>query len=221
MCSKTSNGVEIAVLHGLLQVIVRRRQLSFAVEEPEGVAGDEIDRRGRQADLEAVEIVKHVAVDVVDAAVRLVGDDQVEESHIEGLEDLLHRRVGGEEDAFARVELFTRELTMRMGSDRKVFEGVLGLLPELPAVAKEQDALDPSGADQQVGKRDRDAGLAGAGRLDDRAPCGASCENRSQTRLIASIWYSRLTIASLTSSEFSGFRSVRWKFTRYCRLSLE
>ena len=54
------------------------------------------------------------------------------------------------------------------GLGQEVVEGVLGLLSEFTTVAKEQHALDPPGPDKQIGQRDRDAGLAGAGRLDDQ-----------------------------------------------------
>ena len=60
-------------------------------------------RRGGQTDLEAVEVGEQVAVAVVDAAVRLVGDDEVEEAHVERLEALHHRRVGGKVDAVVPV----------------------------------------------------------------------------------------------------------------------
>ena len=61
---------EITLLDSLLQIVVGRGLLTFAIEQPERVARDEIDRRCGQADLVAVEVVKHIAIDVVDTAMR-------------------------------------------------------------------------------------------------------------------------------------------------------
>ena len=58
-----------------------------------------LHRRGGEPDLRAVEVVEQVAVAVVDAAVRFVGDDQIEEADVEGLEALHHGRIGGQVDA--------------------------------------------------------------------------------------------------------------------------
>ncbi len=88
---------------GVLEAEVGRRVAVLAAEDLVRVAGDELDRRGGQADLEAVEVGEQVAVAVVDAPVRLVGDDQVEEAHVEALEALHHRRVGGEVDPLVAV----------------------------------------------------------------------------------------------------------------------
>ena len=79
------------------------RVLVLAAEDLVRVAGNEVDGRGGQADLEAIEILEEFAVAVVDAAVRFVGDDQVEEAHVERLEALHHRRVGGQVDAACPV----------------------------------------------------------------------------------------------------------------------
>src|SRR5262249_44242594 len=94
---------QIFVLNCLLQVIVCRRQLSLAIKEPERALGHEIHRRRGQADLMAVKMTKDVAVHVIDRPMRLICDDEVEESRIERLEDFLHGRVGGQKYPFARV----------------------------------------------------------------------------------------------------------------------
>ena len=63
-----------------LVVVVDGRHAGPRSRRAEGVAADQLDRRGGQADLERIEVVEQVAVAVVDAAVRFVGDDQVEEA---------------------------------------------------------------------------------------------------------------------------------------------
>ena len=44
------------MVDGVLEAEVRGRVAVLAAEDLVGVAGDELDRRGRQADLEAVEV---------------------------------------------------------------------------------------------------------------------------------------------------------------------
>ncbi len=68
---------------------VGRRILLFTLEYLEGVSGDEVDRCGRESHLVAVEILEELPITVVQTWVRLVGDDQVEESDFEGLVDLV------------------------------------------------------------------------------------------------------------------------------------
>ena len=115
----------------------------------------------------AVEVIKDVAVDIVDTAVRLIGDNQIEKARIEGLEDLLHRRIGGEEHALARIRFHAR----CDNADRlcqEIIEGVLRLLAQFLAVAQEQNALYPSCPNQKIGEGNRYPRLAGASRLHDQ-----------------------------------------------------
>lgn len=91
-------GDEIALLDRLLVGIVEGRVVAVAAEQVAGALRDHLDRGGGQAELEAVEPAKEVTVDVVDRAVALVGDDQIEEAGIEAAEDLRHRRVRGKID---------------------------------------------------------------------------------------------------------------------------
>ena len=60
-----------AVGHGLLVGVFHHQVL---VEEAEGLLG----RRGGQADQEGVEVFEHLPPEVVDRAVALVDDDEVE-----------------------------------------------------------------------------------------------------------------------------------------------
>jgi hypothetical protein len=137
-----------------------------AAEVLEGVAADELDRGGGEADLERVEVPEERLVLLVDAAVRLVGDDQVEEPDVEVLVALHHRRVGGEVDALvALVGGGGADHHPRLAG-QVLLEHAIGLAQQLAAVTQEQDALGPAGAHEHVDQRDRDAGLAGAGGLD-------------------------------------------------------
>ena len=57
-----------------VQIEVEGRVLISAIEYLEAVAGDELDRGGGKADLQAIEIAKKIAVVVVDAAMGFVGN---------------------------------------------------------------------------------------------------------------------------------------------------
>lgn len=84
--------------HSVVEGVVECRVLIAAVNELIAVAGNELDRRGRETDLEAVEIPKQGRVIVVNAAVRFVGDDDVEETGIEVGKEAVESRIGGEVD---------------------------------------------------------------------------------------------------------------------------
>ena len=142
--------------------------LVLAVEERVGVPADELDRGGRQADLQGIEVVEQLAIPVVDRAMRLVGDHQVEEADVEGLEDLHHGRVGRQVDA-----VFT--VLVRPGGDERTrlareesLEGVVRLLAKLASITQEEDSACPLGPDQGLAQSDGHTGLAGARRLDDQ-----------------------------------------------------
>ena len=62
----------------LVEVVEVRRDTALEVEEVVGVDVDLVLRRRGQADEEAVEVVEDRAVLLVDGAVRLVDDDEVE-----------------------------------------------------------------------------------------------------------------------------------------------
>jgi hypothetical protein len=157
---------EVLAGDGLGQAEVRGRIALGATEVREGVAADVVDRGRGEADLQRVEVQKQGLVLVVDAAVRLVGDDQVEEADVEVLVAGHHRRVGGEVDA-GRLVAAGAGADHDPGLARQVvLEHVVGLAAQLDAVAQEQHALGPAGAQEHLDQRQRDPGLAGAGGLD-------------------------------------------------------
>lgn len=94
---------QIAFLNRLFEIVIRRGKLPFAPKEAKGAPRNEVNRRRGKSDLVTVEIVKDVSVDVVDASMRFIRDDEVEEARVERLEDLLHRGIGRKEDALAGV----------------------------------------------------------------------------------------------------------------------
>ena len=83
------------------------------------------------------------------------------------IDEVHHRRIGGEEDAPLRRLLgheIDRRRIRQMG-----LESPRRLVHEADAVGKEQDALHPAGAHHQVDQRDDRARLARAGRHDEQA----------------------------------------------------
>src|SRR5690606_23290675 len=121
-----------------------------------------------QSNLKGIEIIEQVAVLVVDAAVAFVGDDQVEEAHIQLGKAVHHARVGGDVDARGLVDLaaFT-DHTARLAG-QVLLEGIVCLHPQLLAVTEKQHTFGPAGSQQQLGQGDGNTSLAGAGGLDDQ-----------------------------------------------------
>ena len=171
-------GAEIGrlVIDRLLVGVVRGGILVLAAEELVGVPEDELHGGGGEADLVTVEVAEDVAEAVVNAAVALVRDDQVEEADIEVLEALHHRRVSGEIDAlFLIVRGVAGDDDTGLGRQEFV-EGIARLFAEFAAVAEEEDAFSPLRTDHQFRECDSDASLAGAGGLDEQGVAAALVE---------------------------------------------
>ena len=100
---------------------------------------------------------------------RFVHDHQVEVAHPElalpaarhGVDQVEHRRVGGDEDP-GGVVLFLQQVDDR-GARQMLLERRRRLGHQFLPVGQEQDALDPSGPLQYVRQRDGGPRLAGAG----------------------------------------------------------
>jgi hypothetical protein len=143
------------------------------VEQGVGVAVDLVARGRGEAEQEAVEVLEEDAVALVDRAVGLVDDHEVEAAGaVEALaadgalEAADHRRVGRDDDR--------RALVLGRG---EVDDGVVGevlaelgdgLADEGDAVAQEQHAAGPTCPLEQVDQGGGGAGLAGAGRHDEQ-----------------------------------------------------
>ena len=164
---------EIAVGHRLVERIGVGRHAVLEVEQRIGVVVDLVLRRRRQADEEAVEIFEDRAEALIDRAMRLVDDDEVEMAGTElrlalllAVDQAHHRRIGREEDAALAGAL--GDEVDRRGIRQMRLEGAGRLVHQRHAVGEEQHALDPAGAHQEIDQRDHGAGLAGAGRHDQQ-----------------------------------------------------
>lgn len=73
--------------------ITEIRLAEVAIKEAARAATYHLDRGGRQSNLKPIEPIKDVAIDIVDAAMGLVGDDEVEKAGIERLANLHHCRI--------------------------------------------------------------------------------------------------------------------------------
>src|SRR5690606_27614499 len=156
------------IVDGGIQPELEGRVGGFTVEHVEGVAADELHRRGSQSNLKGIEIIEQVSVLVVDAAVAHVGNDQVEEAHIQLGKAVHHARVGGDVDTRGLIHLaaFT-DHTARLAG-QVLLEGIVGLHTQFLAITEKQDAFGPAGAQQQFGQGDGNTSLAGARGLNDQ-----------------------------------------------------
>ena len=96
---------------------------------------------------------------------RFIGDDQVEEAHVEIFVGLHHRRVRRQVDALIAIVCCGGVDDHARLARHELFEDAVGLATQLLAVAEEEDALHPARAHQHVAQRDGDARLARAGGL--------------------------------------------------------
>ena len=77
--------------------------LVFAAEKRIGIALDEFDRGGGEADLIGIKPAENIAIAIVNAAVRFIRDDQIKEAGVEVLKAFHHRRVGREVNALGAI----------------------------------------------------------------------------------------------------------------------
>jgi hypothetical protein len=164
----------VAVLDRVVELVGEGGEVSLELEEGVGVAVDLVARGGGEAEEAAVEVVEEGAVALVDRAVGLVDDDEVEAAGavealaVDGaLEAAEHRRVGRDDDRRAGVLVDSvRSRTVLWGrclrklGDRLADEG--------DAVGEEEHAAGPACPLEQLDQGGRGAGLAGAGGHDEQ-----------------------------------------------------
>src|SRR5581483_8255339 len=126
------------------------------------VAGDEFDWGGGQPNLKTVEVGEEFSIAVVDAAMRFVGDDEVEEPDIERLVALHHRWICAEVDALVTILRCSGRDVSTGFAGQVLLKRVVCLLAEFSAVAEEENPLSPFCPQQNVTQRDCHSGLASA-----------------------------------------------------------
>ena len=137
------------VPHGVRQLITIGRHAVLQIENTVGVLVNIVLRRGGQAHQRRVEIVKDVPIFVVNGAVRLVADDEVEVAAGEQLalivlhlvDAVIHRLVSGKH-AVGGSLLFAEIHHGQVGE--LVHKTALGLRDQAVAVGEEQDVADPA-----------------------------------------------------------------------------
>ena len=67
------------IVHGFFIGVGKRGNAIFAMKKLEGVVINDVGWRGRQAQRDGLEVVEHLAEGVVDGAMALIDDDEVEE----------------------------------------------------------------------------------------------------------------------------------------------
>ena len=141
---------EEAFFHGLLVVVEKGRRVGVAVEDPEGVAVDEVGRRGGQADHAGVEVLDDFGEPLEDRAVGFVEDDEVEETGAELGVAERHRLLGGDEEAFGLVDLMRVDPVARLVRQVGLEAIGQGLIDEGVAVGEEENVLRLIGAEKDV-----------------------------------------------------------------------
>ncbi|MNQ79431.1 hypothetical protein D3C85_943760 [compost metagenome] len=111
----------------------------------------------------------------------LVGNDQVEEAHIELSEAVHHARVGCNVDACGLIHLvcFTNH-TARLAR-QILLEGLISLHTQLLAVTEKKHAFGPTSAQKQLGQGNGHTGFSGPGSLDDQRLAALLLEVRSNS----------------------------------------
>ena len=95
---------EKAIINGLIEAVLIGGQTDLPIEELVGVAIDLLARSGGEASEQRIEVGEDRAIFLIDAAVRLIDDHQIEVPHPETLhtarilriDEVHHRGVGGE-----------------------------------------------------------------------------------------------------------------------------
>ena len=166
---------QIAVLHGLRQLVAVSRHAVFQIEDLIGVLVDLVLWRGGEAYQRRVEVSKDILVFVVDGAVRLVADHKIEMPDgeelalliLHGVDAVHHGLIGGEHTARLVIVFLLTEIRHREVG-QEIDEIALGLRDEGVAVGQEQDVFDPALIHQHLDERDDRARLAGAGSHDQQ-----------------------------------------------------
>ncbi|KAF5042277.1 hypothetical protein DSECCO2_514320 [anaerobic digester metagenome] len=165
-----------AVLHRLVVGVERGRHMVVAVEEPESVPVDQLGGCRRQPDLHGVQVRKDVPPLVVDAPVRLVGEDQVELAWRDEIPavlvllrvDLLKRLDRGDVEPPFLVVPALQDLVLRLVGEELQEALIPRLVAERLPVGEEEHLLCPVFLQEGVDDRHRNAGLPRAGRHDDQ-----------------------------------------------------
>ena len=132
------------------------------------------ERRRGQPHLHTVEVLEDAAPLAIDAAVALVGDDQIKVARRVVPVNIDHALQRGHGDALFILEAPASPQHVAGVIGQVFVEGILGLLGQGDAVDQEQHAGDVVGLEQAFDEGRRGARLAGAGRhLDQQlAPAG-------------------------------------------------
>ncbi len=162
-----------AVGHRGLQFVGIGGHARFQLEQLVGVPVHLLARGGGQAHQQGVEVAEDLAVLLVDRAVRLVDDHQVEIPHPEtgdavvGLVDQVeHGRVGAH--VHPPLGVLFRDQVHRARFRQMRLEGARGLVHQGNTVGQEQGPLHPAGPLEHVHQGDGGARLAGAGGHDQQ-----------------------------------------------------
>ena len=166
---------EEPVLDGLGQFVAVGGHAVLQLKDFVGVFVDFVLGGGGQAHQRGVKVVEDVPVFVVDGAVGLVADDQIEVAHgeefallvVDGVDAVHHGLVGGKYAVGGGVVLFLAEVGDRQ-IGQQVHKAAFGLGDQRIAVGQKENVFHPAAAQQHIAEGDDGAGLAGTGGHDQQ-----------------------------------------------------
>ena len=157
------------VANSFLERVRKGGVLWLALEKLESIVVDVVRRGRRQADLDCAEIVEHRLIDVVDAAVALVRNHDIEE---EGRDvgfrrrslfnEVQHPGVGRDVDSPASWEFVIAGFRPSRLRCKVLLECIESLVPKSNPVNKEKHALRPAGPHEHINEADGCSGLPSA-----------------------------------------------------------
>ena len=172
---------QISVLDGLRQFVAIGGHTVLQLKNFVSILVNFVLGCGGQAHQRRVEIVENIPVFVVNRAVRLVADHQIEVTAGEELSllvlhavnDIVHGLIGGKDAVGGVVVLLLAEVgDGEIG--QQIHKAALGLRDQTVAVCQKQDILHPAVLEQHVAQGDDGPGLAGAGGHDQQRLAAAA-----------------------------------------------
>ena len=172
---------QIPVTDGLRQLVAVGRHAVFQLKDLVGILVDLVLGRGRQTHQRRIEIIENIAVFIVDRAVRLVADHEIEMPAgkelsllvLRAVDDVVHGLVGRKDAVRGIVILLLTEICDgKVG--QQIYKAAFGLRDKTAAVGEKQNVLYPPVPEQHIAQRNDRPRLAGAGRHDQKSLAAVS-----------------------------------------------
>ena len=164
-----------AVLHRLGQFVAVGRHTALQFKDLVSVLVDLILWGGCETHQGCVKVVENIPILIVDGAVGLVADDQIEVAYSEQLSlsvlnrvDAVHHGLVGRKDAVGRVIVLLLAQVGHGEIGQQIHKAALGLGDQRVSVGQEEDIFHPTVLEEYIHQSDDRAGLARAGGHDQQ-----------------------------------------------------